>query len=153
MVSFFWQRGFYYNRQFFFYDETTLFSIHQLFGLSSLFWRYFFNRCEGFKALPHLTPTKLLTYTNRRTSLTVLKTHEQYLLNRLLVCTYPILLNFYLQLRLNLLFFFFARTYRGFALRYSRPLRRRTRGRTFYRRHMAKPPTLGFIRTNTSRWF
>lgn len=81
----------------------------------------------------------------------ILSNTERYLLNYLLVRLFPVLLDLARQIRLNIIFFFFVRTYRGFALRFSKPLRRRTRGRTYFRRYMAKPPNAFFLKTNTSR--
>nr|ACX30964.1 hypothetical protein [Moneuplotes minuta] len=155
MVSFFWQRGFYYNRRLSFFSEFTLYSIRSIRGLSSYFWFLFAVRCEG---LPTQTFTlsenyRALSYSTRGTSLLMLSNTERYLLNYTLVRLFPVLLDATHQLKLNIIFFFFVRTYRGFALRFSRPLTRRTRGRTFLRRHMAKPPGVFYMKTNTSRWF
>nr|YP_011027863.1 ribosomal protein S13 [Euplotes cristatus]UPM52073.1 ribosomal protein S13 [Euplotes cristatus] len=154
MVSFFWQRGFYFNRRFFFFSELSFFQLRRIFGLSQLFWRFFLKRCDGWGG--SLVPTSgrpVLCYTARSRSLEDLIPTYRFVLTHLLIRLYPVLQIIRDQYRLNVVFYFFIRTYRGFALRFNRPLRRRTRGRTYYRRHLAKPPARHYQRVATSRWF
>nr|ACX31001.1 ORF156 [Moneuplotes crassus] len=155
MVSFFWQKGFYYNRRVVFFSKYTFHSVRFIRGLSSYFWFLFMVRCEGLPITTFKLNNKyrILTYSTRNTSFLALSNTERYLLNYSLVRLFPVLLDFNHQLKLNIIFYFFVRTYRGFALRFSKPLTRRTRGRTFFRRHMAKPPRASYLKTNTSRWF
>nr|QTT61077.1 hypothetical protein [Euplotes vannus] len=113
MVSFFWQRGFYYNRRLLFFSEFTFYSVRSIRGLSSYFWFLFAVRCEG---LPTQTPElpetyKALSYPARSTPLLTLSNTERYLLNYTLVRLFPVLLAFTHQLKLNIIFFFlYART-------------------------------------------
>ena len=154
MVSFFWQRGFYYNRRFYFFSELSFFDLRTISGLSYFFWRLFVFRCEGLNNWPLIVSNSyFISYTNRTLRTETLKNEHKYLLTYLLIRLYPVLLNLNEQLRLNIIFFFFIRTYRGFALRFSRPLRRRTRGRTYFRKHLGKPPTRHYLRVSTSFWF
>ena len=154
MVSFFWQRGFYYNRRFFFFAEYSFFDLRAISGLSVFFWQLYSFRCEGFSGLFSGKPTqRLVAYKARGVSTNSLSNNHRYVLTHLLIRLYPVLLNLYDQARLNVVFFFFTRTYRGFALRFARPLYRRTRGRTYYRKHLKKPPGRHYLRVTTSSWF
>lgn len=152
MVSFFWQRGFYFNRRFFFFSDLSFFQLRRIFGLSQLFWRFFLTRCDGWGGrLVPVSGRPVLHYSARILSLEDLALAHRFVLTHMLIRLYPVLQITLDQYRLNIIFFFFTRTYRGFALRFNRPLRRRTRGRTYYRRHLAKPPTRHYQRVTTAR--
>ena len=154
MVSFFWQRGFYYNRRFFFFTDYSFFAVRTVPGLSFFFWKLYALRCEGFSGLfERPTAYRLPVYSARYAPMAGLSTDHRYLLTHMLIRLYPVLLNLYDQARLNVVFFFFTRTYRGFALKFARPLYRRTRGRTYYRKHLKKPPGRHYLRVTTSSWF
>lgn len=154
MVSFFWQRGFYFNRRFFFFSDFSFFHLRGIFGLSRLFWRFFLMRCDGWGgSLVPALGRPVLNYTTRLRPLDDLLVAHRFILTHMLIRLYPVLQTIVDQYRLNVIFFFFTRTYRGFALRFNRPLRRRTRGRTYYRRHLAKPPARHYQRVTTARWF
>lgn len=156
MVSFFWQRGFYINRQLFIYNNLTFFTFNRVFGLSHEFVRLFSARCEGFhnpqlvlaQNYKHHLPVCL-----RKIPLTLLSTTERLILNILLTRTFPVLLSFFNQLRFNLYFYYFTKTYRGFALRMGKPLKSRTRGRTFHSRRKKKKLNKHRQVITTSRWF
>jgi hypothetical protein len=156
MISFFWQRGFYYNRKLFFYNDYNLYSIRSVRGIGFTFWKLYFLRCDGFKNIRY-NPIKyslpLLRYSSRGTQLTALTNNEQYLLNVTLFRTFPVLMSLNNQLRLNILFYFFTNTYKGYALRFGKPLKQKTRARTYFKKNMKKPPKLYKQKTTTSRWF
>ncbi len=65
------------------------------------------------------------------TSLSSLELVYLYILNYYLLLTYPILLNIQYQYYFNLLIFYLIRTFKGFSLFINKPIRRRSRGRTF----------------------
>ena len=156
MVNFFWQKGFYINQKLIFYSDTSLYTFTHVSGISHTFIKLFGARCEGFSVLTSkTTPTakKVLTLEAKASRLCNLTLTEKLTLSTLLARTLPVLLDIKHQLRFNMHFFFFTRTYRGFALRLGRPLRRKTRGRTFYRRNMGKPANTYKQTTSTSRWF
>lgn len=132
MISFFWRKGFYLNgRIHFYHDFTITYFLNSLFGFSLFFVNLLFIRLEHEWACQ--------TNSNVRGRLALLRTMvlvEQpleflYLLNYYLIVTFPILLDQKFQSQLNLLPYYLNRTYRGIAMYINRPLRRRSRARTF----------------------
>ena len=111
-------------------------------------------RCDGWGgSLVSDLGRPVINYAARLRSLENLAPAHRFVLTHMLIRLYPVLQITLDQYRLNVIFFFFTRTYRGFALRFNRPLRRRARGRTYYRRHLAKPPSRHYQRVTTARWF
>lgn len=132
MISFFWRKGIYFNsRLYFYHDLTFLYFIKNLFGFSLYFLHLLFLRLEH-----NLASTDYSKFRNKIPLLKELIISEQsieftYMLNYYLKITFPVLLDIQFQFKLNLVPYYLTRTYKGISLYINRPLRRRTRGRTF----------------------
>ena len=143
MVSFFWHKGFYFNRRLYFFEQFFIKDFSKLYSLSDRFlllWRY---RCEGFsndtpanirQPLSPVINGSLLSYKYRLYPLSGFSTTQLFLLNVYLLRTWPVILNFKHQLRFNMWFHFLNKTYRGLSLKIGKPLRKRTRGRTYHKK-------------------
>lgn len=155
MVTFFWQRGFYFDRRMRFFDHLTLRDLRLLQHLSLHFINLFIKRLEvgsfgraESRRLGFRLQSNISTH-----ALSQLSDQERFVFNVLLATHLPMLLNLALQLKINILFFYYTRTFRGIALKLGRPLKRKTRARTYFKPFMTKPPGLFKLRTSTSAWF
>lgn len=59
--------------------------------------------------------------------------------NNFLVVTYPVLLSIRAQQKFNIFFFYMIRSSRGISLKLGKPIRRKTRGRTYLNFYWTKP--------------
>ena len=151
MVSFFWQKGFYFNGRILFFKQLSFYKLGCLFGLSKTFINFWLLRCEG---LVHVRSNQfLLSTVSKTTNLSKLTSQETFLFNVYLSQTFPVLLNVHSQLRFNMWFYFITKTYKGIALRINKPIKRRSRARTYINSQMARPRTLYKLKTSTSSWF
>ena len=130
------------NSRFFFLTDFNLYGFAKLNGLSANFLYLWFLRCEGFNFSYRLNRSNLISYGSAKWELSQLNYDESFLLNVYLLRTLPVLLNLTTQLRFNMWLFYITKTYRGIAYKLNKPLRRKTRARTFYKPHMSKPLSL-----------
>lgn len=132
MISFFWRKGFYFNsRLHFYHDLTFIHFIKNLFGFNMYFLHLFFSRIEHTYAANSLAKFRNNTPLLRELIISEQTIEFTYMLNYYLMVTFPVLLNLNFQFKLNLIPYYLTRTYKGLSLYINRPLKRRTRGRTF----------------------
>lgn len=139
MVSFFWKKGYYLNQYFFPYKP--LFSLynflHYHYALSVCFMKLMVLRCEFIPTNPLIY--NYCTVLNRKrifssSKSVIIQTQPgvfKFILNFLIVTSYPVLVNIRLVEAFNLILYYLLRTYKGFSLMFNKPLYRRTRGRTY----------------------
>lgn len=139
MISFFWKRGYYFSQYFYNYKiNYTLYHFMQHhYAASTFFIKLLVLRCEF--STEHLftqwqnnlLDRKPIISYSRSISLITQFNLFKFLLNFLIVSTYPVLVDFRLTEVFHLLIYYLLCTYKGISLYINRPLYRRTRGRTF----------------------
>lgn len=149
MISFFWQKGFYFNGQLFFYSGALLKQLKLNFGLNLFFLKMYFLRLEDFE---NFNITSILNKTNLSLNIkfSQLTTIEQFLFNSFLINFFPVFLSIKKQLKFNILRFYLLRTNRGLSLFFNKPISRRSRNKTFLK---STPKAHLRKRVNTSLWF
>lgn len=142
MVSFFWKRGYYFNGSLFFYNSHTWFTfIGKLnYGLSIHFVKIILAQCEflNIKSCGILSQLKGFYIADQPLKV-------RYLLNSLIITTFPVFVNFKTVFVLKLVRFYVINTFKGFSLYINKPLKRRSRSRTYLsskRRLKAMQPLL-----------
>ena len=166
-MLFFWEKGFFFNRSFFYFDEFFLKNFTNLYGFGNKFLTLWYYRCENFYIKlkkPNMVknqweptnffikpPVTINIYKNL--ILEDMPFINLYLLNYYLLQTWPIAKHLKIQNKFNVWFYYLTRTYRGYSLRTSKPLKRRTRYRTYYKPALEKPKNTHYDKTKTSNWF
>lgn len=162
MSSSFWIKGFYFERRVFFYSSFKLQNLFNLKGISFFFCLNFFSRLPFFDSLSHKI------YTDNHNICGLLKQKTALNLNvfnqlitrivfiNLLLTTFPVFLEYSSQQKSNIWKHFLMRSKRGIFLRISKPLGRRTRARTFFKKHQTKrlvSEKLSRTKRATANWF
>jgi len=142
LVSFFWKRGFYFNGSLFFYKSHTWYTfLGKLnYGLASKFIKIILAGCELFNINSDSTLTLLKDIRISEQPLKV-----RYLLNSLIISTFPVFINFKTVFVLKLVRFYVINTYKGISLFFNKPLKKRSRSKTYIsskRRLMSMQPLL-----------
>jgi hypothetical protein len=160
MSNSFWLKGFYFERRVYFYNTLRLYDLIHLRGLSFNFYFNFFLRLrllESHASQMRGDSRSLFSLMRQKYSLCVFdRLDARIILINLLLTTFPVFLEYVAQQRSNIWKHFLMKSKRGLFLRISRPLGRRTRARTFLRKHQTKrlvSEKPSRIRRATGNWF
>jgi hypothetical protein len=139
MISFFWKTGYYFNQYFYTYKlNFTLYNFYQYhYAVNYYFFKILIWRCDC-GLINNTLPSNLLVL-NKKGVWIYMKTlilinqsdRLKFMLNYLIVTSFPVLVDLRLIEAFNLLIYYLTRTYKGISLMINRPLFRRTRGRTY----------------------
>lgn len=161
MLGGFWQRGFFFEKRVFFFNSISVLTIYQLRGVSTVFIHNLFLRFDDLLFL--FKKSNMTCFTATHTHINQLDSPLMFsnptfrlIFIRMILTTFPVFLNIMTQHRLNIWLFFLTKTRKGFYLKLGKPLGRKSRARTFFRKNQTKRVNTekpSRLKTTTSRWF